>query len=117
MSMDLGVKKFSTSPQYFEAGDHPIAKAVKVAAADLKAHAPVALSDDGKLEAVTKSNLDKVYGLLPDSVRADEEGPVYLTGEFFADSLALEEDVKAKDLEAPLRKIGIFLKDVPTDED
>ena len=109
MSMDLGVKKFSTAPQYFEAGDYPIAKAVQVAGEELEAHAPVAL-ESGKLVKVTSSNKDKVYGLLPDSVRADEEGPVYLTGEFFADSLALEDGVKAADIEIELRNIGIFLK-------
>lgn len=116
MSMDLGVKKFSTAPQYFEAGDYPIAKAVQVAGEELEAHAPVAL-ESGKLVKVTSSNKDKVYGLLPDSVRADEEGPVYLTGEFFADSLVLDESVTAKDLEEPLRKIGVFLKNVPAAED
>ncbi len=42
MSMELGVKKFSTAPRYFEAGDYPIAKDVKVAAEDLASHAPVA---------------------------------------------------------------------------
>jgi len=110
MSMDLGVKKFSTEPRYFEAGDYPIAKAVKIAAADLAAHAPVALDDSGKLVAVTSANKASVYGLLPDSARADEEAPVYLTGEFFADSLALEAGLTAADIEADLRKIGIFLK-------
>ena len=39
MSMDLSVKKFSTEPGYFEAGIGPVAKAVKVAAADIPAHA------------------------------------------------------------------------------
>lgn len=110
MSMDLSVQKFSTDPRYFEAGDYPVAKAVKVAATDLAAHAPVALDGDGKLVAVTSANKANVYGLLPDSIRAGEEGPVYLTGEFFADSLALEDGVTAADIETDLRKINIFLK-------
>ncbi len=110
MSMDLGVKTFRYEPEYFEAGSYPVAKAVKEAAADLPAHAPVALDDAGKLAAVTGANKANVYGLLPDSVRAGEETPVYLTGEFFADSLALSEGVTAADIEAELRKIGIFLK-------
>ena len=110
MSMDLAVKTYRYNPSHFEAGVGPVAKAVKVAAADLPEHAPVALDDSGKLVAVTSANKDKVYGLLPDSARADEEAPVYLTGEYFADSLALEEGVTAADIEVALRNIGIFLK-------
>ena len=81
-----------------------------MAAADLEAQAPVALDDSGNLVAVTAANKANVYGLLPDSARADEEAPVYLTGEFFADSLVLPEGMTAADIEADLRKIGIFLK-------
>ena len=117
MSMDLEVKTYRYEPSHFEAGVGPVAKSVKVAAEDLDAHAPVALNDSGKLEAVTKENLDKIYGLLPDSARANEEAPVYLTGEYFADSLALEDGVSAADIEVALRNIGIFLKDVPAAED
>ena len=109
MSMDLGVKTFRHEPEYFEAGPYPIAKAVKTAAADLAAHAPVAL-EDGKLVAVTSANKANVYGLLPEAAAADEEAVVYLTGDFFADSLALEDGVTAADIEVELRKIGIFLK-------
>lgn len=110
MSMDLAVKTYRYDPSHFEAGVGPVAKAVKVAAADLNEHAPVALDESGKLVAVTAANKESIYGLLPDSVRADEEAPVYLTGEFFADSLALEEGVTAADIEVALRNIGIFLK-------
>ena len=110
MSMDLAVKTYHHNPSHFEAGVGPVAKAVKVAAADLPEHAPVALDDSGKLVAGTSANKEIVYGLLPDSARADEETPVYLTGEYFADSLALEEGVTAADIEVALRNIGIFLK-------
>ena len=110
MSMDLAVKTYRYDPSHFEAGVGPVAKAVKVAAEDLNEHAPVALDESGKLVAVTAANKESIYGLLPDSVRADEEAPVYLTGEFFADSLALEEGVTAADIEVALRNIGIFLK-------
>lgn len=110
MSMDLAVKTYRYDPSHFEAGVGPVAKAVKVAAADLAAHAPVALDEGGKLVAVTTGNKANIYGLLPDSARADEEAPVYLTGEFFADSLALEDGVTAADIEIELRNIGIFLK-------
>lgn len=110
MSMDLAVRTFSTEPDYFEAGTYPVAKAVKVAAADIPAHAPVVLDSGGKLALVTSATAANVYGLTPDSIRKDEEGPVYLTGEFFADSLTLPDGVTAADVETPLRSIGIFLK-------
>lgn len=122
MSMDLSVKKFSTEPGYFEAGIGPVAKAVKVAAVDIPAHAPVVLNSDGKLALITATTTGEgdakkttvtttgIYGLTPDSIRANEEGPVWLTGEYFADSLVLPEGVKPADVETALRNIGIFLR-------
>lgn len=110
MSMDLAVKTYRCVPGHFEAGIGHIAKAVKVAAVDIPAHAPVVLDADGKLILLTAGNKTGAYGLTPDSIRADEEGPVYLSGEFFADSLELPEGVSAADVEIPLRNIGIFLK-------
>lgn len=110
MSMDLAVKSYRCDPSHFEAGVGPVEKAVKVAATDLAAHAPVALDDSGKLVAVTADNKAKIYGLLPEAAKADEETPVYLTGKYFADSLALEDGVTAADIEVDLRNIGIFLK-------
>jgi hypothetical protein len=109
MSMDLSVKHFRHEEAYFEAGTYPIAKAVKEAGADLEAHAPVALAD-GKLVAVTADNKADVYGIVPEAAEKGEEAVVYLTGEFFADSLALSEGVTASDIETALRKINIFLK-------
>ena len=110
MSMDLAVKTYRYDPHHFEAGVGPVAKAVKVAAADIPAHAPVTLDSDGKLALLTADNKASLYGLTPDSIRADEEGPVWLTGEYFADSLVLPEGMTAADIEVALRNIGIFLK-------
>lgn len=122
MSMDLAVKTYRYEPNHFEAGVGPVAKAVKVAAEDLEAHAPVVLNAEGKLAAVTAVTngegdaavttvpTDGMYGVLPEAAAAGEEAVVYLTGEFFADSLALEEGVTAADIEVALRNIGIFLK-------
>ena len=110
MSMDLAVKTYRYDPHHFETGVGPVAKAVKEAAADIPAHAPVVLDSDGKLALLTADNKASVYGLAPDSIRAGEEGPVWLTGEYFADSLALPEGVTAADIEVALRNIGIFLK-------
>ena len=110
MSMDLAGKTYRYDPHHFEAGVGPVAKAAKVAAADIPAHAPVVLDGDGKLALITADNQAGIYGLTPDSIRAGEEGPVWLTGEYFADSLVLPEGMTAADVETALRNIGIFLK-------
>ncbi|WP_298023696.1 hypothetical protein [uncultured Dysosmobacter sp.] len=115
MSMDLEVKTFRHDPEYFEAGPHPIAKTVKTTSADVKAHAPVQLDESGKIKPVATGEEESVYGIVPEAAASGEEAVVYLTGEFFADTLALEESVTAAKLEAPLRKIGIFLKGVKAD--
>ena len=110
MGMDLGVKTFRHEPEYFEAGSYPIAKSVKTAAAELKARAPVQLDESGKIKPVATGEEGNVYGIVPEAAEANEEAVVYLTGEFFSDSLALEEGVTPDTLETHLRKINIFLK-------
>lgn len=110
MSMELSAKEYSTQPERFEAGLYPIAKTTGTAGADIPAHAPVALDEGGKLALLTGETTANVYGVTPDSIRNGEEGPVWLTGEFFADSLAVPEGVDAQTLTEALRKIGIFLK-------
>lgn len=122
MSMDLEPKTFRYVPSRFEAGTGPVAKALKTAAVDIPAHAPVVLNSDGKLALITTTTTGEgenakttvtttgIYGVTPDSIKKDEEGPVWLTGEYFADSLVLPEGVTTADVEVPLRNIGIFLK-------
>ena len=107
MSMDLEVKKFSYSPEYLLAGtDIRVTTAVKKAGADLKVGAPVKLdSSTDKVSPVGKSD-----GIATEDFKADEEAVIYLTGEFFADRLALETGVTAASLEVAFRNIGIFLK-------
>ena len=118
MSMDLKKQEFSTEPVYFEAGvTTPIKTAVKEAEEALAAHAPVVLGEDGKVKKVSTAGDEGLYGITMDSVEANGEAVIALTGEFFADSLALEADVKAKDLEVPFRNLGIFLVDVKEEED
>lgn len=115
MAMNLAKETFSTERKYFEAGtDIHVTTAVKPAAAALEAHAPVILGDDGKVKAVTSADLTDLsglYGITADSVNAAEDDAVILlTGEYFADSLALEGGVTADKLETAFRNIGIFLK-------
>ena len=116
MATNLKVQMFSTEPGYFEAGMMDIAKATKTAAEALKAHAPVQLDEEsGKIKPIKTGEEAKVYGIVPEEAEAEKETVVYLTGEFFADSLALESDVTAAKLEVPMRNIGIFLKNVKPD--
>ena len=112
MSMNLAVEKFSCSPEYLVAGtDIRITTAVKKAAADLKAGAPVKLDSSGKVAAVAKADgTTGLYGITTEDFKSGEEAVIYLTGEFFADRLALETGVTADSLEVAFRNIGIFLK-------
>lgn len=112
MSMDLGKKTFQHEPEYFIAGTTiRITTAVKTAGAALKAHAPVLLGADGTVSPVTDATkLTGLYGLAAEDTAKDEEAVVYLTGEYFADALAMETGVTAADVEVAFRNIGIFLK-------
>lgn len=109
---NLAVQTFESTTERFLAGMMDIAKSVKTAAVELKAHAPVQLDENGKIKPISTGEEAKVYGIVPDSAEAEKETVVYLTGEFFADSLALEEGVTADKLEVPMRNIGIFLEGV-----
>lgn len=116
MSMDLARKDFSTAPEYFIAGtDIGIAKTSKTASEAVEAHAPVLIAD-GKVKPIAApasagaAVLTGLYGITADSAEAGEEVPVYLTGEFFAHSLELPNNVSVDDMEVPLRNLGIFLK-------
>ena len=115
MSMELTKQTFSCEPEYLIAGTAiRITTAVKEAAADLEAGAPVLLNSNGKAAKVVESggsvDTTGLYGITADSTESGEDVVIYLTGEFFADGLALEDDVTADDLEVPFRNIGIFLK-------
>lgn len=115
---ELNVQTYEQIPARFEAGPFPVAKAAKEAAEDIPAHAPVALNGEGKLALLTATTAEDVttvdaaglYGVTPEAIEAGKTGPVYLTGEFFADSLVLPDGAAAADVEIPLRAIGIFLK-------
>lgn len=110
MSMDLAKKTYSTTPDYFIAGTTVgIVTAAKEADGAVAAHNLVLL-DGGKVKSLAAVdgthalNVTGLYGI------AAEDAVVYLTGEFFADGLALPDGVAAADIEVALRNIGIFLK-------
>lgn len=112
MSMNLAVEKFSCSPEYLLAGtDIRVTTATKKAAAALKAGAPVKLDSTGKVAPVAKADgTTGLYGITTEDFKSGEDAVIYLTGEFFADCLALESGVTAASLEVAFRNIGIFLK-------
>lgn len=114
------INRDQTNPVNFFAGDFPIVTEVgKVKKnATVRKYAPVALTDDGIVEAeasagsgetATPGNLDKLCGIAADD--STDGGVVYyLTGEFFADALTLPDGVTADTLKPAFRKLGIFLK-------
>lgn len=115
-TMDLAKKTYSTTPDYFIAGTTVgIVTAAKEASAAIAAHNLVLL-DGGKvkpLAAVDGSNALNVtglYGIAAEDAASGEDAVIYLTGEFFAEGLALPDGVTAADIEVALRNIGIFLK-------
>ncbi|MBE6014723.1 MAG: hypothetical protein E7241_05080 [Lachnospiraceae bacterium] len=115
MSMDLARQDFAMTPDYLLAGTTiPVITAVKTAASALAAGAPVKLNSSGKAAKVTESSgtvsVEGLYGIAADSAKQNEDVTIYLTGEFFADKLAYEENVTAADVEVAFRNIGIFLK-------
>lgn len=103
---------FSFEPNRLIAGTYPISTAIKPAGENLPAHAPVSLDGTGKLALLKTGTVSTtgVYGIVPEAVEVDEDAVVYLTGEFFADSLTLPTGISVSDVEVPLRNIGIFLK-------
>ncbi len=110
MAMDLAKQTFSTEPDYLIAGANvAIETKAKTAAGAISKGAPVKLDSNGKAAAVTASG-DTLYGIAAEDAVADASVVIYLTGEFFADKLALPTGVTAADLETGFRNIGIFLK-------
>lgn len=111
MSMNLTPEKFSCEPEYLLAStDICVTTAIKAAAADLKAGAPVKLDASGKVAPVTSAEDTGLYGITTEDFKSGEDAVIYLTGEFFADRLSLEKGVTADKLEVAFRNIGIFLK-------
>lgn len=72
---------------------------------------PVVLGTDGKIKAVTSDTVADVYGLAAENAEAGEEVVIYLTGQFFGDSIEVPAGTTAADYKAPFRKLGIFLVD------
>ena len=119
----------TSTPENFIAGDHPNAKEacpIKTGKT-IQKFMPVKLVA-GEIEPVVKVNATAVVAANAIPAKTLEENTVanlhgiaaedgsggvavvYLTGEFFADSLVLSTDVTINMLKPAFRKLGIFLK-------
>ena len=103
----------SYNPKMVHAGDYPVVTdsgTVAEGEAILELM-PVVLGTDGKLKAVTSDTVANVYGLAAENAEAGEEVVIYLTGQFFGDSIEVPAGTTAADFKAPFRKLCIFLVD------
>lgn len=124
------IQSDKTTPVNLFAGDYPVATAVGTVATgkSVKQHEPVKLTENG-IEPVVKVNASEanssstiparteyenttagIYGIAAVAANAEEDIVVYLTGEFFANTLNLPEGVTIDTLKKAFRNIGIFLK-------
>lgn len=103
----------SYTPKMTHAGDYPVVTDSGTVADSntILELMPVTLGTDGKLSAVTADTVSDVYGIAAEAAKEGEEVVIYLTGQFFGDSLELPKGTTAADFKAPFRKQGIFLVD------
>lgn len=103
----------SYNPKMVHAGDYPVVTDSGTVAEGetILELMPVVLGTDGKLKAVTSDTVANVYGLAAENADAGQEVVIYLTGEFFGDSIEVPAGTTAADFKAPFRKLCIFLVD------
>lgn len=103
----------SYSPKMIHAGDYPVVTDSGTVADGntILELMPVTLDTDGKIKAVTAETVAEVYGLAAENAEEKEEVVIYLTGQFFGDSIEVPAGKTAADFKAPFRKLGIFLVD------
>ena len=103
----------SYTPKMIHAGDYPVVTDSGTVAdgETIIELMPVVLGTDGKIKAVTADTVANVYGLAAENAEAGEEVVIYLTGQFFGDSIEVPAGTTAADFKAPFRKLGIFLAD------
>jgi hypothetical protein len=103
----------SYEPKMVHAGDFPVVTDSGTVAdgETIVELMPVVLGEDGKLKAVTSDTVANVYGLAAENAEEGEEVVIYLTGQFFGDSIEVPAGTTAADFKAPFRKLNIFLVD------
>lgn len=101
---------------FYAGSEFPHIKGRAVAAAAVRKHEPVTISE-GKISPVAATSADSgstgttgLYGIALEDIGASEEGAVLLTGEVLTEALVVAEHVDAAALAVPFRNIGIFLK-------
>lgn len=97
-------------PKMIFAGDFPVVKDMAVAAEGetISELMPVTLDSDGKVKAVTADTISDIYGLAAEEAESGQQTAVYLTGQFFSESVNLPEGITLSGIKVQLRKIGIF---------
>lgn len=98
-------------PKRVHAGDYPvITDSGTVAEGEIITElTPITLDTDGKIKAVTADTITNVYGLAAEDAKAGQEIVLYLTGQFFGESINVPSGSSASDFKEPFRKLGIFL--------
>lgn len=107
-------------PKNFLAGDFPTLPETGIAGEALEEYMPVTKNSDGKIVAVAPasgtesspvpSTVGNVIGITAAAAAKDEPAVYYMTGEFFAEALAVPDGVEIEELKDAFRKISIFLR-------
>ena len=99
------------TPKMTLAGDFPVVtdSGTMKAGESAKEFQVLCKTADG-MTAVTADTVEDIYGIA--AADSDEDGNVviYLTGEFFAETLVYPGTVTAEELKAALRKLSIFME-------
>lgn len=109
---EYAVEKREITPKNFFAGDFPTVPETGTANADIKEYAPVMIdtANDNKIIPVAKESEASAIGIAAAAAGNGEPVTYYMTGEFFADALALESGADLAKIKEALRKVSIFLR-------
>lgn len=107
---EFKVEKREYEPKNFFAGDFDTLTETGTAGAAVAEYAPVMKDASGNIVTITSADKAKVVGIAAAAAAKDEPVVYYMTGEFFADALAMPTGVKAEDIKDDLRKLSIFLR-------
>lgn len=109
---EYAVEKREITPKNFFAGDFPTVPETGTANAAIKEYAPVMIdaANDNKIIPVAKGNEANAIGIAAAAAGNGEPVTYYMTGEFFADALALESGADLAKIKEALRKVSIFLR-------
>lgn len=109
---EYAVEKREITPKNFFAGDFPTVPETGTANAAIKEYAPVMIdaANDNKIIPVAKGGEASAIGIAAAAAGNGEPVTYYMTGEFFADALALEAGADLAKIKEALRKVSIFLR-------